>query len=199
MVLYSHVPAMSTEFVRRDLRSDRLLRPLRPKAGLAQGIHILDGYADCIALIGSQFEFWDLRESFDRPVVETELGYEPFAIKALDSRRYAIVTQHPVPCLLDLEAPEGTQFRPVYDTFDDDTVLTRAFDAHPGAMTAIAHSRGLSLVNLKGPQLTIKTLGRFSNTMNLSISSVLFHGYEKKLACVQDPSILFTTDIKDKT
>jgi hypothetical protein len=198
MVLYSYIPGISTEFMRRDLRGDRILRPLKPKRGKVKGIHVIEGYSDCIAVIGSQFELWDLRTSFDDPVIMTELEHPPFALRALDSRRYAIATESPFACWLDLQEPASAEYRPVYEIYGDAAAVTKAFDAHPGAMTAIAHSRGLTLMNLKGAQLTINSDGKFHNPLMLNVNGLLFHEYQNTLAFVQDHSSIINLGIKEK-
>jgi hypothetical protein len=196
MVLYSYVSAVSAEFIRRDLRADRILHPLRPKAGLARGIHVIEGYRDCLAVIGSQFEFWDLRASFDEPVIAKELDGQPFALRAFDTKRFAIAMTNPQACYLDLDAPDGAQNRLVYETDGIDGIYTQAFAAQPGAMTALAHTRGVNLINLKGQQATLPQ--KASPEKRLKVSSLLFHESTRTLAFVHDGVWLCAHEISEK-
>jgi hypothetical protein len=186
MVLYSYIPEVSVEFVRRDLRGDRLLRPLRPRFGEPRGIHVHERDSGCIALISSQFELWDLRTSLDAPAMTAELVEAPFILRALDGDRYAIATKKPMACELDLRAPASPQYRPVNPHYDTPGVVVHAFDAHPGAMTALAHSKGLTVMNLTGAQRTITSIRRLPSTVMLNVNALLFHESEMTLAFVHD-------------
>jgi hypothetical protein len=199
MILYSYVPNVSADIIRRDLRGDRLLRPLHPKSGVARGIHVIEGYRDCVACITpNHFEFWDLRASFYEPVIAKELEQEVFALRPLDFKRYAIASTVPIACYLDLERPDGVQYRPLFDVDPFEGMATMAFAAQPNVMTALAHTGGITLMNINGTQAALPLTPRIGQERRLNSHALLFHETAKSLAFVHERQFLWTVDIIEK-
>jgi hypothetical protein len=197
--MYAFIPGVSKVFARRDMRADRVLEPIRPigatieKTNTVAAVCVLDGFRDCIAVLGPGFEFFDLRESVSVPTHRPEMVGEPFALGFRDpaNAEFLIANRGPPGEVvrMDLRKPEVAKTVPV-SAYQAENSPGKVFAWHPKSLTAMAYDSGVSLIATTGRQLELPV-------KKLGVSSMVFHRTEPKLAYLNGEVYIEVVDIYD--
>lgn len=192
-ILFSYKFNKGNEFHIRDLTTDQFLPSIKPKYSPTNCICPISYFDDVIALCGSAFECFDLRQSIKEPVISIYdvFDTQPISMTIVNESilTFAIALQGHTYVDLDIRIPEQLKSIPIPCMCLDNEKVTKGFAINKQQMmAAISHEHGITCIKMCDRRNFLNDV-KSNPKIGLRVESpseLLFHPEKYELAFVND-------------